>query len=70
MKKNFPKGRLCVTIAANIGNVTILSYDCCFPDSVVGFIPNENVESKYIYYVMRDLQSKLEANALATAKKY
>lgn len=42
--KLFPKGTLCITIAANIGKVGILTYDCCFPDSVVGFLPNnENI---------------------------
>mgnify|MGYP002512427554 CR=1 FL=1 len=65
----FPKGTLCITIAANIGDVAILSYDCCFPDSVVGFTPNEDVESKYIYYVMSELQKEIEANAPATAQK-
>lgn len=65
----FPKGTLCITIAANIGDVAILSYDCCFPDSVVGFTPNKDVESKYIYYMMRELQKEIEANAPATAQK-
>lgn len=65
----FPEGTLCITIAANIGDVAILSYDCCFPDSVVGFTPNEDVESKYIYYVMSELQKEIEANAPATAQK-
>ena len=65
----FPKGTLCITIAANIGDVAILSYDCCFPDSVVGFTPYENIESKYIYYMMSELQKEIEANAPATAQK-
>ncbi|MCM1181432.1 MAG: restriction endonuclease subunit S, partial [Clostridium sp.] len=65
----FPKGTLCITIAANIGDVAILSYDCCFPDSVVGFTPYEDVESKYIYYMMSELQKEIEANAPATAQK-
>ena len=34
-------GTLCITIAANIGNCAILTFDACFPDSVVGFIANE-----------------------------
>lgn len=65
----FPKGTLCITIAANIGDVAILSYDCCFPDSVVGFTPYKDVESKYIYYMMSELQKEIEANAPATAQK-
>lgn len=65
----FPKGTLCITIAANIGDVAILTYDCCFPDSVVGFTPNELTSSKFIYYMMSTIQRKLEANAPATAQK-
>lgn len=65
----FPKGTLCITIAANIGDVAILSYDCCFPDSVVGFTPCKGVESKYVYYMMSELQKEIEANAPATAQK-
>lgn len=65
----FPAGTLCITIAANIGNVAILSYDCCFPDSVVGFTPNDETDSKFIYYIMCTMQKKLEAEAPATAQK-
>ena len=67
--KLFPKGTLCITIAANIGDVSILTYDRCFPDSVVGFTPNERTLSEYIYYLMSTLQREIEANAPATAQK-
>ena len=65
----FPKGTLCITIAANIGKVAILTYDCCFPDSVVGFKPFENVDSKFMYFKINDIQKDLEAMAPATAQK-
>lgn len=65
----FPAGTLCITIAANIGDVAILSYDCCFPDSVVGFTPNQRSISKFVYYMMSILQKELEDNAPATAQK-
>ena len=65
----FPAGTLCITIAANIGDVAILAYDCCFPDSVVGFTPNSRSVSKFIYYLMSVLQKELEDNAPATAQK-
>ncbi|MCL2250249.1 MAG: restriction endonuclease subunit S, partial [Oscillospiraceae bacterium] len=67
--KLFPKGTLCITIAANIGDVAILSYDSCFPDSVVGFLPNESTDVKFIYFAMSVLQSRLDAEAPATAQK-
>ena len=65
----FPKGTLCITIAANIGKVAILTYDCCFPDSVVGFKPFKNVDSKFMYFKINDIQKDLEAMAPATAQK-
>lgn len=67
--KLFPAGTLCITIAANIGDVAILSYDCCFPDSVVGVTPYRNVDSKFIYYMMSVLKKEIEDNAPATAQK-
>ena len=46
-------GTLCITIAANIGDVAILGFDACFPDSVVGFQPfSEDVDTEYIYYML------------------
>ncbi|PIP84476.1 MAG: hypothetical protein CO113_02230 [Elusimicrobia bacterium CG_4_9_14_3_um_filter_62_55] len=35
--KLWPRGTLCITIAANIAETAILGFDACFPDSVVGF---------------------------------
>lgn len=67
--KLFSKDTLCITIAANIGDVAILTYDCCFPDSVVGFTPNENVDSKYIYYFITLIKRDLEHFAPSTAQK-
>lgn len=47
--KMWDAGTLCITIAANIAETAILGIRGCFPDSVVGFIP----DSKYcnVYYV-------------------
>jgi type I restriction enzyme, S subunit len=67
--KLFPKGTLCITIAANIGDVAILAYDCCFPDSVVGFTPKYGTDSKFIYYYMTVIKHEIEAKAPATAQK-
>ena len=67
--KIFPKGTLCIAIAANIGKVGILTYDCCFPDSVVGFLPNNENICEFIYYKLTTLQKELEELAPATAQK-
>lgn len=65
----FPKGTLCITIAANIGDAAILSYDCCFPDSVVGFTSGEKCLNKYMYFYLQEIKTELEYIAPATAQK-
>lgn len=65
----FPKGTLCITIAANIGDAAILSYDCCFPDSIVGFTPGEKCLNKYMYFYLQEIKVELEYIAPATAQK-
>lgn len=66
----FPKGTLCITIAANIADTAILDIDACFPDSVVGFIPNENAaRSMFVKYLIDVNKQKLETFAPATAQK-
>ncbi len=50
VSKMFPAGTLVMTIAANIGDVAILEFEACFPDSVVGFVPRDPVNRDYLYY--------------------
>jgi len=40
--KLWDEGTLCVTIAANIAETTILKIKACFPDSIIGLIPKSN----------------------------
>ena len=63
------KGTICITIAANIGKCSILTFDACFPDSVVGFVPNGKVIKEYVYYIFLSLQAILERNAPGVAQK-
>ena len=50
--KMWPAGTLCITIAANIADTAILSFDACFPDSVIGFIPNEQkADARFLKYL-------------------
>ena len=67
--KMWPKGTLCITIAANIAQTSILTFDACFPDSVVGFIAGERVETVFVHYWFSFLQSSLEALATQVAQK-
>ena len=66
----WPLGTLCITIAANIAETGILSYDACFPDSVVGFISSGgNVLTKFLEFFIRTEKDELESFAPATAQK-
>jgi type I restriction enzyme S subunit len=59
VSKLFPAGTLVMTIAANIGDVAILDFDACFPDSVVGFVPRTRVERDFLYYVFVAMKPEL-----------
>lgn len=66
----FPKGTLCITIAANIADTAILDLEACFPDSVVGFVADEgNCCAQFIKYLVDVNKQNLEAFAPATAQK-
>lgn len=67
--KLWPKGTLCITIAANIAETAFLGIDACFPDSVVGFAPFDNVCSEYIKHFIESQKLRLWAFAPATAQK-
>ncbi|WP_426092892.1 restriction endonuclease subunit S [Flavobacterium sp. DSR3-2] len=68
--KLWPKGTLCLTIAANIGETAILNFDACFPDSIVGLLSKEEVLfNKYLNYFFISFKQKLEELAPATAQK-
>ncbi|NMB08284.1 MAG: restriction endonuclease subunit S [Tissierellia bacterium] len=67
--KMWDKGTLCITIAANIAKTSILTFDACFPDSVVAFIPNEKTNTMYIQFWMSFLQKILEDSAPESAQK-
>lgn len=67
--KMWPKGTLCITIAANIAKTGILTFDACFPDSVVGFVPNNETVNEYVQIWISFLQKILEEKAPAVAQK-
>jgi type I restriction enzyme S subunit len=68
--KIWPKGTLCITIAANIGETAILGFDACFPDSIVGLLSNEKILlNEYTNYFFISFKQKLEELAPATAQK-
>jgi type I restriction enzyme S subunit len=68
VSKEFPKGTLCLTIAANVGDVAILNFDACFPDSIVGIVPNEEVNLDFLYYALKSLKTKFLSEATLTTQ--
>lgn len=67
--KLWPAGTVCITIAANIAESGILEIDACFPDSVVGLVPHEDIEGSYIELFIRTAKADLDRFAPATAQK-
>lgn len=68
--KLWPKGTMLITIAANIAQTSILSFDACFPDSVVGFVTNtKKARVLYVHFLFKFFQALLESKASQTAQK-
>ena len=66
----WPKGTICLTIAANIGDVAILGFDACFPDSVVGFNAYTPIDSNLFFlYALKCYKNILDELSRSTAQK-
>jgi type I restriction enzyme S subunit len=67
--KLWSKGTLCITIAANIAETTILDFDACFPDSVIGFVANPKKSNvNYVEYLLSSLKTKLQSQSTGCAQ--
>lgn len=59
--KLWPKGTLCITIAANIADSAILGLEACFPDSVIGFIAYESEsDARFIKYKLDTIKNQYQ----------
>jgi type I restriction enzyme S subunit len=63
VSKQFPEGTLVMTIAANIGDMAVINFPACFPDSIVGFIPTARVDIDFLYYLFLAMKRELLATA-------
>lgn len=68
VSKVFPKGTLVMSIAANVGDVAILDFEACFPDSMVGLVPNHHTNLDYLYYLMKAMKGILLRSAVLTTQ--
>jgi type I restriction enzyme S subunit len=67
--KLWPKGTLCITIAANIAETGILDFDACFPDSIIGLVANEKITTnKYIEYLLTSFKARLQVLGKGSAQ--
>jgi type I restriction enzyme, S subunit len=68
--KLWEKGTLCITIAANIAEIAILDFPACFPDSVLGFIPNpEKADLDFVFYTLTFLKEKIQNLAIGSVQE-
>lgn len=68
--KSFPENSILITIAANIGYTAITTQETWCPDSVVGIVPREGTNVRFLEYVLRTKQKYLENHvATQTAQK-
>lgn len=66
----WPAGTICITIAANIADSGVLTFDACFPDSIVGFLADPVFGGgEYFEFFLRTAKADLLAFASATAQK-
>lgn len=68
--KLWPKGTICITIAANIADSAMLSFPACFPDSVLGFIPNkEKCDGEFIEYLLQHYQKEIKTHSIGSVQE-
>jgi type I restriction enzyme, S subunit len=67
--KLWPKGTICITIAANIAETGILDFDACFPDSVIGVVANpEEADVDYVEYLLQSFKVRIQAMGKGSAQ--
>ena len=67
--KLWPKGTICITIAANIAETAILGFDACFPDSVIGVVANlKEAEVGFIEYLLQSFKARIQAMGKGSAQ--
>ncbi len=68
VSKVFPRDTLVMSIAANIGDVAILDFEACFPDSMVGLIPGHKTDLNFLYYMMRAMKGEMLRSAVISTQ--
>jgi type I restriction enzyme, S subunit len=67
--KLWPKGTICITIAANIAETAILGFEACFPDSVIGVVANpREADVGFIEYLLQSFKVRIQAMGKGSAQ--
>lgn len=69
VSKLFPKNTILMTIAANVGDVAILGFDSACPDSLVAFLPKNDVNHKWLFHVLKTMKNKFDSLSTQNAQK-
>ena len=67
--KLWPKGTICITIAANIAETAILGFDACFPDSVIGVVANpKEADVGFVEYLLQSFKARIQSMGKGSAQ--
>lgn len=67
--KLWPTGTICITIAANIAETGILTFDSCFPDSVIGIVVNEKLADRdFVEYLLQSFKVRIQSLGKGSAQ--
>lgn len=67
--KLWPVGTVCITIAANIAETGVMEFEGCFPDSVIGMVPDPEVaDPYYVEYMLRYFAEELKQKGKGAAQ--
>jgi type I restriction enzyme S subunit len=70
ISKMFKKGTIVISIAGNIGDVGILDFDSCFPDSIVGIKgDSEEANNLFLMYLLQKFKKDLDSIAPRSTQK-
>lgn len=68
--KLWEKGTICIAIVgSNVAETSILTFDSCFPDSVIGITVNpKKANNEYVEYLLQSFKSFLKEKGKGTAR--
>ncbi len=67
--KIWKKGTICITIAANIAETGILTFDGCFPDSIIGLYVNEEIANNlFVEYLLQFFKTQIQSLSKGSAQ--